>query len=410
MESLQSALHLPETPYNDEARSHISIFDNCPFEIIRCIFDYLSPESALSFAISSRTIYQMYGSHIKTLARASDTFEFLATLARDLPNHVPCYDCKKLHGMDKVHQHIISAAQSSLDISWWSCWQPQVDKPGSTLGVLPRNFSFTIFQMAMKRFCQGRDCWEFLNLLSVEDICLRTPCCMEYQVATPRIIDGSLILKRERMFTKPPCTGHDPSVERSTIATCPHMLIRWDSYAWGMMDIEVQFPTGRGAGWWQTPDFQNTWQGVIRRCNYCQTDFSLDVKRSEKTKVPLTIFATTWQDLGDSGSSMDHKWKSHTQSHGVHPPMLLEWDRSSVCDRFEGRKLDKILWTDQDIERITDLHHQTFLGAQGLPELSEADRKCSLIDRRFEALSLGSLRIAGNERGGPKALIDRSSI
>ena len=155
---LHLLLHLLDVPCHPvpshlgprPAALELSELSKLPPELILHIARFLPPESTLSFSLCCRPIYITFGPQVfRNLAQNSQHFEFLTLLARDLPNHVPCYYCKKLHAIEKAQQHIFSAYRD--DITWLPCWKANHN---FTFYHLHKNFSFTVFQMAMKRYRQ----------------------------------------------------------------------------------------------------------------------------------------------------------------------------------------------------------------------------------------------------------------
>lgn len=271
-------------------------------------------------------------------------------LARDLPNHVPCYYCKKLHAIEKAQQHIFSAYREN--ITWLPCWKANLN---FTFSHLYRNFSFTVFQMAMKRYRQGLNHSELLNLLSCKETYYRDG-YVKHHTALARIVHGFMIVREQNivmvLLAK---LSLIQGIQRVTI--CPHISLIWNQNSQGLHGIVERFKTFRR----DLPRIDQNWQGMVRQCPHCLTDFSLEFEQFEE-KVEA-VFVTKWQDLGQGRSPMDYKWQSHVAYSAERLWLSLEIDRGSVCAMFERKEHVRFestsLWTQQDKKELLGVLEHT---------------------------------------------------
>lgn len=322
-----------------------------PPELILHITRFLSPESTLAFSLCCQPIYFMFGTQrFQTVAQNSHCYEFLALLARGLTNHVPCYYCKKLHAIEKAQQHISSAYRSSA--TWLPCWKANYN---FTFSHLHNDFSFTVFQMAMKRYRQGLNYHELLNLLSCKETYHRDG-YVEHYSALARIVDGSMLIREQKIVI---VSLAQPSLIQETqrITVCSHISLIWNLESQGLHGIVERVQSLR----WNVPIIDCNWQGLVRWCNYCLTDFCLDFKQYEE-KVEA-IFVTKWQDLGQGRSPLDLKWQSHVARSADRLWLSVEFDHGSVCTSFERKEHFRFesnsLLTQQDKKGLFGLLERT---------------------------------------------------
>jgi hypothetical protein len=70
-----------------------------------------------------------------------DSFKFLALLERDLPNHVACYHCERLHAIEHAKRHIYSN-RYYIGRSTPQCWKANLRL--STERYVHWDFSFIV--------------------------------------------------------------------------------------------------------------------------------------------------------------------------------------------------------------------------------------------------------------------------
>lgn len=305
-----------------------SALGKLPLELILRIARFLPPDSASSFSLCCRPIYFTLGTqYLKALEENEqlDRYKFLTLLERELPGCIACYYCKKLHAINKAHRHLYSNRYYSCAGDYSSCWI--ADSKLATYLYIHIDFSFTVFQMAMKLHRQGLDCSKLLSLLSYKTETHFQDGYVEQCTALTQIVAGSLFIREQRIFMIPP-TQPIPIPWDLHFVICPHFpfisIRTFDRYG----DI-IQT-----AHWDEPKDNQNG-EGIIQ-CKYCLTEFRIDFKSFGGHGNAM--FVTRWQDLGDGRSPLDHKWQSHVGGHKRGDWLPVEFDRGSICAAFEQKE------------------------------------------------------------------------
>ena len=136
-----------------------------------------------------------------------DTTEFLKLLEPDLPDHVACYYCEKLHEIKRLKRHTNEDKRCDIRVSNTIRYNTHF------------TFSYTIFQMAMKRHRQGASTAALLKHLAYNE---HVPPGDIRLTASPRIRNGSLLLRNQYIFIIH--RGNDSSLgERMWAYICPHL-------------------------------------------------------------------------------------------------------------------------------------------------------------------------------------------
>ncbi|KAH8676495.1 hypothetical protein BGZ60DRAFT_402737 [Tricladium varicosporioides] len=359
MDCFKSILHLLGVPCHPvpshlkprPAALELSEFSKLPPELTLYIARFLPLESTLSFSLCCRPIYFMFGSQaFKNLGQNSQCFEFLTLLARDLPNHVPCYYCKKLHAIKTAQQHIFFTYRH--DTPWLPCWNANYS---FTFFHLHKNFSFTVFQMAMKRYRQGLNYSELLNLLSYKETHYQDGYVKHY-TALGRVAHGSMIVREQKIVMVPLAKSRlIQGIQQVTV--CPHISLSWNLGSHGLHGLVERVDWFR----WGIPRVDWNWQGLVRVCPCCLCDYSLEFVQFEGKAE--AVFVTKWQDLGQGRSPMDYKWQSHVGHSKEQLWRTVELDRGSVCAMFEGERRLRFestsLLTQQDRKELLKLLEHT---------------------------------------------------
>lgn len=137
--------------------------------ILHEILSYLPSSSAVSFSISCMQLKRLLGEEYITKLANDTVFErvyCLYLLERDLPEHVLCSICKKLHWMKNAPHFKLTLGREML-----ACIYQENTIPGyhDRLGtILGRNFSSTLIRMAMKRSKQDPNCRRILDVLGYD--------------------------------------------------------------------------------------------------------------------------------------------------------------------------------------------------------------------------------------------------
>lgn len=300
-----------------------SALSKLPPELVLCISGFLLPESVLSFSLCCQRVHFIIRApYLEALKENNETsdhrYKFLKLLEQDLPDHILCYYCKKLHTISKARQYV-------------SCLPYMKNRDNFLAGfyIHPR-FSFVIFQMTMKRHRQGLDPSSLLNFLSFTTITLFEKDYTEQYSTSIRIIADSLLFRQQQIFMIP---STQPCLLPKDLKVCPHIRLctrRTES----TLTSKV-YRVGEGG----------------MQCKYCMTEFRIDYRMYEDQGTAM--FITKWMDLGQGRSPMDWQWQSHiSELWGDLCSRTARFELGSICARFEGKeftefKFDSLL-TPQD--------------------------------------------------------------
>ena len=101
-----------------------------PPEITLCVTDFLPRASAAAFSLCCRPICTMLGAYAFAALKDGDELktmrEYLALLERDLPDHLACFYCGKLHSIKKSRRYTRSYDYRGR---WDGSELPQCRKP-----------------------------------------------------------------------------------------------------------------------------------------------------------------------------------------------------------------------------------------------------------------------------------------
>ena len=262
-----------------------------------------------------------------TLVAESDRYNFLILLERELPDHILCYYCKRLHAILDPHwfmpTYISYFRYSGKRCRNMPCLEARVQSESSH--NIYSQFSFPAFQMAMKYYRQGRSYSRMLDFLSVSTCDLPG----SYSVL-PRIVHGSLLLRQQhRVVTAPnqrlPSSSH--------FYVCPHFRLALDVISDRGWDVRDRNWGGR-----RLPRHINLldprYRSELIQCRYCVTEFRLDFQLFDKGNS-IIVF-TKWQDLGEGKSPLDYKWACHLYNDNIEW-QPKEFRRGSICAAFERK-------------------------------------------------------------------------
>ncbi|KAH7411354.1 hypothetical protein BKA64DRAFT_772931 [Cadophora sp. MPI-SDFR-AT-0126] len=298
---------------------NMSPFRLLPNEIILQIGDFLQPSAGANFALTCLPIYRLFTNSCRFM-NDDDKLEFLELLERDLPNHIVCQSCIKLHSIKKAHKYVQNR------------WMGNSPLPACRVELkrrhvqfhLHKDFSLVLFQMAMKLNQQGRDASRILGFLSSESGKYLHDKYLEQYSSLARVVDNRLLLRDQRVC-KVPTSNRLP--REMTFWICPHFWVysgdELNSLDSWRSQLEKPDPLG--------PEVCHSGPGLMR-CLFCYTDFRLDFKSFGDSGNVACV--TTWKDLGSSRPLLNEKWQSHLSN-----PIArdrVEFERGSICSAFEG--------------------------------------------------------------------------
>ncbi|OAF59960.1 hypothetical protein VC83_03138 [Pseudogymnoascus destructans] len=311
-----------------------STLSKLPPELLLRIASYPPPASAGAFSLCSKRLYALLAiPYLKCLHGHPpfSTAEFLRLLEPDLPDHIVCYYCEKLHKIKRLERHIKFTKRCDIPVN-----------EAMRSYIHPR-FSYVIFQMAMKRHRQGLDYSSPLKLLSYNEWSWIGP----DEIKTSfRIVDGSLLLRQQHILLVHP--NNDQMFTNTKIMICPHIkqlrgTINCQSSGMGRYNmvytpgsIEIDHtPTAVECDCCahQGKKDEGNWSGLVR-CRDCATEFRVDtlgIGQSGKAYV-----VTRWKDLGEGRDANDSVWCAHMGEKGLLGGAGREAAGRSICVRFEG--------------------------------------------------------------------------
>jgi hypothetical protein len=265
--------------------------------------DYLPSESAVAFSLSCMHLKCLLGTQhfLKVTSSTKDTLALLNLLALDLPNHVVCSACKRLHNMENLRKYngatysagSTSYQYASLRLS--ACVSH--DRENNTYAIT-NLFGTTAFKMAIKRYHQHPECTELLKIMSSK--AAKTMEMGEYvrqYREECRVVQGCLMHRLQSVYISRKCLTTTPlRRDLPSEKICPHIKFR-----------KSEYKIGSG----------------LKRCQECRTEYRIDFENYDGHG--LAIFFTRWKDLGDGPEG--EVWKQHL------PPTAL----ASLRAAFENR-------------------------------------------------------------------------
>ncbi|KAF8861871.1 hypothetical protein BDZ45DRAFT_671453 [Acephala macrosclerotiorum] len=331
-----------------------SLLGKLPPELISCVLRYLDPVEAISFTLSCRLLYFMLRQ--RTLLRShklssNDRKNILLLLEKDLPDHVACIHCCKLHAIATASRHLLSSRQRMPHDSWLPCWKFDEAQRIDTL-ICP-SASSTIFSMLMKTHRQGHSTSHLLDLLHSPVLTREKNRYAEQIDVSFRIVDNSLLFREQRRFL----ASWDHSIwyfdsEDEGLRLCPHQFHRSFQLLCrrnNIVDMRTTYsfvPNHRKIRPW----------GIIP-CRQCQTEFRVDFDYWSERRA-VAVYITRWLDLGKFHDRIDLEWGNHLYHSGAAAtrPRGLSW-KGSICEAFENMP-----WEEWDFDSIgTDLERTSLV-------------------------------------------------
>ncbi|KAF8862933.1 hypothetical protein BDZ45DRAFT_161989 [Acephala macrosclerotiorum] len=311
-----------------------------PAELLVLITNYLPAESSAAFALSSRGIRDKLGSkswdalriptsQLESVTRLSrerirearrDRHALLCLYERDLPSHILCEACQKLHKVDT----------SLVGQPWFQelCCMRK-DREENIQKSIYETFRYPIFQMLMKRHRLGLDCTDLLNYLRYNITEPRTDHTY-HCTAEARIISDALYVRAQQVFTLPLSLLPD-GPQTFGISACPHFTSdQTQTFVSGKLSAIFRrrihhLPYCHG------PHCTKCFLPFLC-CMSCQTEFQIDIKDLGESGIALVL--TKWQALGKGLDSWDPIWLRFTNDHGA----IQLWDSGSISHAFENGK------------------------------------------------------------------------
>jgi hypothetical protein len=299
-----------------------SLLGRLPPKQILEIADCLTPENAMLFSLCCRYLYNTIAVKcIFALKKPLDLAAFLELLARDLPLHIACKYCKKLHATSTAAQHIYSN-RTVNDPRKMLCWDNPVDELCAE--YIHDEFSFTVFQMTMKAYRHELQYSHLVDLLSARALTWSDQRdgkgCVFQEFSIAKLVEGSLMIRQMTVLFIPSRNGHPQPWKLYHPTVCSHMttVSRWAE---------------RKSGWYDSI-FDEDWE-EFNRCWNCLTEYRLDLK--EIGKHGHAIFFTRWTNLGRGLDEKDLEFRKHLDGSRKYEEEFPYVEPGSVCEAFEGQ-------------------------------------------------------------------------
>ena len=274
-------------------------FDLLPPEMIQHIASFLPASSAAALALCNHGLSGALGEHQWNLLR-SDPDEravFLQCLERDLPEHLFCDRCAKLH-LHRGPGVFIRRHQCST-----------IDRINGTTQYYHSRFQFEHVQMAMKLHRSGRDTKGYLAQLAPVDTTIRGT--HNLYLFEARIVAHEFFVRIQHWLFIP--GNKAVQVPKYAFKVCHHL--RTDDFQSPtrpanklismlscriahLNDKREQTSCERCSG--------------LSRCDYCPTDFRVDFKSFAGRGTAVIV--TKWMNLGAGRARSDPKWQTHLRN------------------------------------------------------------------------------------------------
>jgi hypothetical protein len=319
-----------------------SPFSNLPLELILHITSFLPLESVGSLSLSCHSLYSyLKTKFLKLLKEAEFTVmnAFLQLLERDLPLHIVCPHCNKLHFTPLAERHLVTERFCHEASKTWSACRV-VDSLSQGRGRMTPRFTSTIFLMAMKAHRQGKDTTALLRLLSHKKIDDSPGAFAELHTSEARICNGSLLVRDQKVFMLP-ASQTIPLCGSGEFGFCRHTrLSRMSDLLW----CGINVPTTD-----EIDGYENK-EGIIY-CRYCYTEMRIDFKGYGRKGNAM--FVTRWMDVGEGRDARDMKWRVRLTRNNDWLWDDVAYPRGSICAAFEqGKefKFDSLLTKQDEME------------------------------------------------------------
>jgi len=266
-----------------------SVLNKAPVDILLYIMDYLPSESAVAFSLSCMQLKCLLGTQhfLKVASSTKDTLALLNLLALDLPNHIVCYACKRLHNMQNLRRYNSATySAGSTTYQYDSLRFPACvsqDRNNNTYAI-SNLLGTTAFKMAIKRYHQQPECTKLLKVMSSKEVkIMETGDYIRQFREECRVFQGSLIHRLQSVhFSR---KGLNTPFRRNLPSEmiCPHIKFRTSEHSIG---------------------------SGVRRCQECRTEYRIDFKHYDGHG--LAMFFTRWKDLGAGPEG--EVWAQHLPS------------------------------------------------------------------------------------------------
>jgi hypothetical protein len=161
----------------------------------------------------------------------------------------------------------------------------KVDHESMTGLYIHQEFSSSVFEMTMKRYRQGLEHSDLLDLLSLTTRTHSRTGYVEQRRAAAKLIDESLVVREQKVFMIP-ATQPIPFLLDASFVICRHILF------WTIEDLNRYLRHIRVSDWRIQKGYLNGER--VMRCRYCRSEYLIDFNGRHGN----AMYVTKWLDLG----------------------------------------------------------------------------------------------------------------
>ncbi|KAH8821732.1 hypothetical protein F5884DRAFT_100958 [Xylogone sp. PMI_703] len=301
-----------------------------PPELIRCVTDFLPPESSAALSLTCRYLYEIlkekYLEPLKKDENRHSRYAFAVLLASALPDRVACFHCKRYHLITPktISRHIIySRSKYGLPACARKSYIADL-----TNSFMSNYFNPIIFRMLMKEYQNNRPYQGLLKHLSSKELTIGPVNGIIWTYFYAKI-HGNRLLVRCQTINMPSSTDTYTQGGNRCRRVCPHI---------SMLNRRLQI--GRS----QPDPYTHLCHDKpvrLMKCKYCFTELQLDFKKIDT--VRKSMFLTVWKDLGEGKSHLDPVWQSHILRRCDPPKVNFELGSISSAFEQDEFKFDSVI-------------------------------------------------------------------
>ncbi|EHK42005.1 hypothetical protein TRIATDRAFT_30654 [Trichoderma atroviride IMI 206040] len=276
-----------------------------PIDLLREIFDQLSPADNIVFATTCRAVRNCAGRGqfpADAEENQEQRFEVLASMCRDMPDRWVCEECMRLHRIDTADTPADSSPTCPLADAYGRFNQPLQLAPADEYELGRRHVQLALKYTRLGDSLRPSHRQYLQRLTAARQFSLsyawEKKAAITAKVA-PRIVDGRFLLRTICEYRLP-----SRPVTRDLIASesvCRHQqFFPLEDGAWTSSSLHQdlrQFPRAVGES------FASPGKEVRGHCPHCFTDFSV-------TTTARSVRISVWMDLGTESSPLDPVWRS----------------------------------------------------------------------------------------------------
>lgn len=350
-----------------------SVLRKVPLEILRAIAELLPPGESASFTLSCRQLSVLLGTQSLEQLQIDPrhTLSFLKLLEHDLPGHIVCLTCVKLHEIKNAHLYIgkncTQSHQSTVSLSrYYSSGQimgflgvPRqmkvlpFAKLKSRFGLAPRrqaqcvsndqrrrrfqsdHISSTLLKMTLKHYRLFGNDSRTRRLLSLSSTKTYSGAAT-FQPWTSTtenqclVRDGALFMRQQVVIKS---RWEYLEHKRLCHLVCPHLqFVKFE----GDLTLMVREAIGFGCHMYEfdvendgrdaDPDLKPVVQKVIK-CRSCYAELTCQlIKRS---RGYLSIKLHVWKMFGNNSDNIEREWPAaYLRTHTLAPPLMQSEETS----------------------------------------------------------------------------------